>query len=287
MADDGFVVATFYKLVELENYYDMKPEIARVCSKFGIKGTIILSEEGINSTVCAKSKQDMDGLMTFLSTDSRLGAIRCAISLCNYPPFSKMAIRLKPYAVNMGPHIVKTVDCGKKVAPEEWDQLIQRDDIATIDVRNTYEAEIGSFRGAVVSETEAFSEFPAWFDKWKETCGKKKFAICCTGGIRCEKAGGYIRSLGYEVYNLEFGILRYIEDKKNADSSMWDGRCFVFDDRIALDAQLTADPRCSICDEAPSLEDIASVSRARVICSKCKTQDTKQGDIQNMVRNDT
>lgn len=266
-----FYVVTFYKVVELDNYQDMKPEIMQVCTNLGIKGTVILSVEGINLTICCHSMDNIDKFVEFLKTDERMidlpGPQGYRLTYCDYEPFIKMIVRLKLGVVNMGSIHVDMSYAGKKVYADEWDSLVRNDDVSVINIVNDYEGRIGNFERAIVPPRATFSEFIDWWMEVEQNM-RKKLAISCTGGIRCEKAGAWLASRGFEVYNLAGGTLHYLEQRKGQPKT-FHGDCFVFDDRIALSGDLKPNPKCMICGNIPSLEDLRSVSRANVVCSHC------------------
>ncbi len=205
-----------------------------LCEMFEIKGTILLAREGINGTV-AGSDFAIKEMLTFLRADPRLTKLEHKESRSKDMPFYRMKVRLKKEIVTMG---VEGVDpneiVGTYVDPNDWNALISDPDVVLIDTRNDYEVEIGSFEGALNPNTETFREFPQWVEQNKERLTKHKVAMFCTGGIRCEKASSYMKQQGYdEVYHLKGGILKYLETVK-ADNSMWNGDCFVFDQRVAV-----------------------------------------------------
>jgi UPF0176 protein len=195
-------------------------------------------------------------------------------------PFYRMKVRIKPEIVTMGvPGTDPTKIVGTYVEPEDWNGLIADPEVAVIDTRNDYEVGIGTFEGAINPETDSFRQFPDWFRERKELHGKKKFAMFCTGGIRCEKATAYLRELGFdEVYHLKGGILKYLERVPEEDS-LWRGECFVFDQRTAVKHGLDVGSYelCYACRMPISAEDIASeLYQPGVSCPKC--HDTLTGE---------
>ena len=269
----GFVVAAFYRFVHLHNYYDMRPEILGFCNNRGIKGTVILAEQGINATISG-SRSDIHGFFEFLNLDSRLAGIQYQESYSNVSPFSKMKVRLKHEVVRLG---IEGFDCstrGEYVDPCVWNELISKPGVHVVDTRNDYEIKLGRFKRAINPCTTSFREFPDWAREWAN--GKEKdecIAMYCTGGIRCEKSTAFIKSLGFKnVYHLKGGILNYLKTVHENDS-LWEGECFVFDDRVAVDHSVAPSNniRCVRCSGKVEESDLRSVTKGYVTCTACKS----------------
>jgi UPF0176 protein len=202
-----------------------------------LKGTILLAREGINSTI-AGDRAGIDALLENLRSDPRLSDLEHKESFCAEIPFEKMKVRLKPEIVKLGVPVDPTERVGTYVEPKDWNALITDPEVITIDTRNFYEVEMGTFRGAVDPYTSAFNEFPNYVERNLSPDVHKKVAMYCTGGIRCEKASAYLLGKGYEqVFHLKGGILKYIEEIPPEESLM-DGECFVFDDRLSVNEKL-------------------------------------------------
>ncbi|MCU7611370.1 oxygen-dependent tRNA uridine(34) hydroxylase TrhO [Anaplasma capra] len=270
----GYVVAAFYRFVHLHNYYDMRPVLLEFCLEHSIKGTVILAEQGINATV-AGSLSSIEKLFSFLDLDDRLCGMKYHESYSDREPFSKMKVRLKSEVVRLG---IDGFDCssrGEYVDPQEWDGLVHSPDMHVIDTRNGYEIRFGRFRGAINPGTSSFREFPEWARNWASD--KEKgigIAMYCTGGIRCEKSTAFMKSLGFRnVYHLRGGILNYLKTVRGGDS-LWEGECFVFDDRIAVDRNMvpTEDTKCVECMEKVDAGDIRSISKGHILCRSCKSR---------------
>lgn len=229
-----FNIAALYKFAPLRDYTQLREPLQNMCDLLEIKGTLLLAAEGINGTV-AGTDQAIDELLAFLRADPRLADLEAKFSRAEDMPFLRMKVRLKKEIVTMGvPGTDPNEVVGTYVEPEDWNALISDPDVVLIDTRNDYEVEIGTFKGAVNPQTETFREFPDWVEQNKENLNKPKVAMFCTGGIRCEKASSYMKSKGYdEVYHLKGGILKYLETVEKADS-LWQGDCFVFDQRVAV-----------------------------------------------------
>ncbi|WP_088348671.1 MULTISPECIES: rhodanese-related sulfurtransferase [Rhodomicrobium] len=228
------VVAALYKFTPFADLPALKASLEHACAEAGILGTLILAPEGINGTV-AGSRAGIDALLGHIRAIPGCGDLDHKESFTDTPPFYRMKIRLKREIVTMGvPGIDPNRLAGTYVEPQDWNALIADPEVVLIDTRNDYEARIGSFPGAIDPQTTSFGEFPDWFDRRTDLHGKRKFAMFCTGGIRCEKATAFLRLRGFdEVYHLKGGILKYLETVPEHES-LWHGECFVFDQRTTL-----------------------------------------------------
>ena len=229
-------VAALYRFVSFDAPEALQPMISEQCTQRGIKGTILLAREGINGTV-AGAPEAIDALVTFLRAIPGCEELDVKYSHAREMPFYRMKVRLKKEIVTLGVDgIDPKREVGTYVQPEDWNALISDPDTVLIDTRNDYEVAIGTFEGAVDPRTKSFSEFPEWFRAHRDTlaAGKTKFAMFCTGGIRCEKSTAFLKAEGIDdVYHLEGGILRYLENIPEAESK-WQGECFVFDERVSV-----------------------------------------------------
>ncbi|MEK9710994.1 MAG: rhodanese-related sulfurtransferase [Thalassolituus sp.] len=232
------VICAMYKFVTLDDYEAKREPLLETMNSLGIKGTLLLAREGINGTV-AGTRDAIDGLLSWLRTDDRLADISYKESYENEMPFYRTKVKLKKEIVTMG---VEGIDprhtVGTYVKPADWNALISDPDVTLVDTRNDYEVGIGTFKGAVNPDTATFREFPAYVKENLDPAKHKKVAMFCTGGIRCEKSTAYLKEQGFEeVYHLEGGILKYLEDVP-AEDSMWEGECYVFDNRVSVDHDL-------------------------------------------------
>ena len=232
------VVAALYHFVRLDDYESMRQPLLDTCLAAGIKGTLLLAAEGINGTV-AGSREGIDQLLAYLRSDSRLAGLEHKESYDDGTPFYRMKVKLKREIVTMG---VEGIDpnhvVGTYVEPQDWNQLISDPDVTVVDTRNYYECAIGTFKGAKDPETTTFREFPQYVKDNLDPQKQKKVAMFCTGGIRCEKSTAYLKEQGFdEVYHLKGGILKYLEEVPK-EESLWEGECFVFDNRVAVDHDL-------------------------------------------------
>ena len=229
-----YKVAALYHFTPLPDFALLQPILQDMCNHLQVKGTILLASEGINGTVAGASEA-ISELLYFLQEDPRLSELDAKFSTASDMPFLRMKVRLKKEIVTMG---VAGVDpnkiVGTYVEPEDWNALISDPETILIDTRNDYEVEIGTFKGAVNPKTETFREFPAWVDANRGSLKKPKIAMFCTGGIRCEKASSFMKENGFDdVYHLKGGILKYLETQPKTES-LWEGDCFVFDQRVAV-----------------------------------------------------
>ncbi len=232
------VVCALYKFVTLENYQDLRQPLLTVMTGNQVRGTLLLAHEGINGTV-AGSRQAIDSLLNWLRRDPRLGDIDFKESLTDISPFNRSKVKLKKEIVTLG---VEGIDpkqvVGTYVQPEDWNALISDPEVLVVDTRNDYEVKVGTFRNAINPKTDSFREFPDYVKAHLDPGKHKKVAMFCTGGIRCEKSTAFLKQQGFdEVYHLKGGILKYLEHVP-AEETLWQGECFVFDDRITVNHRL-------------------------------------------------
>ncbi len=255
-------VAALYRFVAFEAPEKLQPLVQAECDVRSVKGTILLANEGINGTI-AGQPEAIDGVVAYLRALSGCEELDVKYSHADEMPFYRMKVRLKREIVTLG---VEGIDpkreVGTYVQPEDWNALISDPDTVLIDTRNDYEVAIGTFEGAVDPKTKSFSEFPKWFREHRGelAAGKTKFAMFCTGGIRCEKSTAFLKAEGIEdVYHLEGGILRYLETVSEAHSK-WQGECFVFDERVSVKhgLELGEMELCHACRRPISQDDKAS-----------------------------
>ena len=229
-----FTVAALYQFTRFEDPDALRPGLVDLCAAEGIKGTLLVAREGINGTV-AGSKPAIESLITHIKSLPGCAGLDWKESHASEMPFNRMKVRLKREIVTMGqPDVDPLAGTGQYIKPEDWNDLITRDDVAVIDTRNDYEVAIGTFEGAIDPKTKSFGEFPAWWEENKDAFAGKKIAMFCTGGIRCEKSTNFLMGQGVEdVFHLQGGILKYLEEVPE-EQSTWDGECFVFDGRVSV-----------------------------------------------------
>ena len=220
----GFVIAALYKFVDLPDYRDWRPVLQALCEAGGVRGTLLLADEGINGTICDR-RDGMGRVLEWIEAEPRLDGLSLKFSGAPDQPFLRMKVRLKREIVTMGrPEISPARFTGTYVEPRDWNSLVDDPDVMVIDTRNVYETAIGTFDQAVDPQTDSFREFPEWAAQLAADPDRpKKLAMFCTGGIRCEKASALMQDMGFdEVYHLKGGILKYLEDVPQADSR-WQG----------------------------------------------------------------
>lgn len=229
-------VAALYRFAAFADPASMREPLFAKCEELGIKGTLLLAREGLNGTI-AGSDNAIGAIIDHLRALPDCANLEVKYSHAAKMPFIRLKVRVKQEIVTMGePDIDPRASVGRYVSPEDWNALIADPDTVVIDTRNDYETAIGTFEGAVDPHTASFRDFPAWFREHREDLleGRKKVAMFCTGGIRCEKSTSFLRAEGVdEVYHLKGGILKYLETVPE-EESRWQGECFVFDERVAV-----------------------------------------------------
>ena len=272
ITNDSFIIAALYKFVKLPDFRELRQPLLERCHDLRLKGTFLLAPEGINGAV-AGSREGVDGILDYLRSEPRFAALVHKESSAEECPFHRMKVKLKQEIVSLG---VEGVDpqnlSGRYVRPEHWNAEISRPDTLVLDVRNEYESGIGGFKNAVAPHTETFREFPEYVEQNLNPAQHARVAMFCTGGIRCEKASSYLLSRGFrEVLQLQGGILNYLE-KIDSKDSLWEGECFVFDSRVAVNHDLGEGDyeQCFACRRPITEQDMASEKyRPGVSCPSC------------------
>ena len=286
-----FLTAALYKFVELPDYTDLQAPLLACCEANGVKGTLLLASEGINGTI-AGPEAGVRAVLAWLRSDPRLVALEHKEAWATHLPFYRMKVRLKREIVTMGvPDVHPALMAGQYVKPADWNALLADPDVVLVDTRNDYEVSIGTFKNAINPATASFSELPGWVEqemapggRLASTDGKKpRVAMFCTGGIRCEKSTALMRAKGFdEVYHLQGGILKYLETVTPAES-VWEGECFVFDERVSVGHGLTPGDftLCRSCRDPLSAADRQSpLYELGVSCAHCHaatSDEQKQG----------
>ncbi len=272
-------VAALYKFFPLADPHAWRADLLAFCQEHGIRGTLILATEGINGTVAGPEEAIAELVEKICAVAGRQG-MELKFSDASEMPFYRAKIRVKDEIVTLGAGPVDPLnDAGTYVSAEDWNALICDPETIVVDTRNDYEVEIGTFRGAVSPDTKSFREFPQWVKDNHDRLAGRKVAMFCTGGIRCEKATAYVRSLGIgDVYHLHGGILRYLEDVP-AQDSLWDGECFVFDERVSVVEGLETGKAqlCRACRHPLKPEDLQSPHfQPGVSCPYCRDQHSEE-----------
>lgn len=269
-------VAALYQFTRFDDVEAVRAPLAKLCCGAGVKGTLLIAKEGINGTI-AGSDDAIARVIAHITGLPGCADLELKYSRAATMPFHRLKVREKREIVTMGePDIDPLHGTGHYVEPADWNALIADPDTIVIDTRNDYEVAIGSFAGAIDPRTESFRDFPAWFRAERERLlgggAPPKVAMFCTGGIRCEKATAFLKAEGVdEVYHLKGGILKYLETVPPADS-LWEGECFVFDQRVAVGPGLAPGSYavCHGCRRPVSAEDRASpLYQEGVCCAAC------------------
>ena len=267
-----YIVAALYRFTNFHDYKEWQSPLLNMALHHGVKGTLLIGAEGVNGTI-AGPREGIDAVLQLLRKDSRFDGMEYKESISQKMPFLRMKVRLKKEIVTLGvPGINPEENRGTYVEPKHWNALISDPEVILIDTRNKYEIDIGTFKGAINPQTENFREFPDYVKKELDPKKHKKVAMVCTGGIRCEKSTVYLKSQGFEnVYHLKGGILQYLEDVDKSET-MWEGECFVFDNRVAVnhDLEVGSYDQCYGCRHPISEDDKKSKNYVRgVSCPYC------------------
>lgn len=277
--NNRIVIAALYRFVRLDHYRDLQQPLLDLMLSVNVRGTLLLASEGINGTV-AGTDESISVLLDFLRQDPALSDLDCKFSYDDEMPFYRSRVKLKKEIVTMG---VEGIDparsAGQYVKPEDWNALISDPSVTLIDTRNDYESAIGSFDRAQIPNTRSFRDFPDYVEKNLNPDQHRKIAMFCTGGIRCEKSTAYLKQQGFdEVYHLQGGVLKYLEKVPEQDS-LWQGECFVFDNRVSVNHALekgTYD-QCHACRLPITETDKSSDKYVQgVSCPTCFGEKTEQ-----------
>lgn len=282
-SDQPVRVAALYRFARLDNYRDLREPLERLCRQHGIGGTLLLAHEGINGTI-AGTPEGVDAVLAAIRALPDCAEVDVKLSAASIMPFHRMKVRLKREIVTMGqPGIDPRSVVGTYVEPAEWNELISDPETIVIDTRNDYEVAVGTFSRAINPETASFREFPEWFRRERERLlgqGKPpKVAMFCTGGIRCEKSTAFLKQEGIEdVFHLKGGILKYLEVMPE-EQSLWEGECFVFDQRVTVGHGLVEGSctLCHACRRPVKPEELASPHYEEgVSCQACYNERTEE-----------
>jgi len=266
-------VVSFYRFLDISEPKVLRDALQTLCDEQALLGTILVATEGFNGTI-AGERDAIGTVLEWLSARFDIGEpLDARWTSGEEPPFRRMRVRVKREIVTLGrPDILPHKTTGQHVAPERWNALIDDPDVLVVDTRNHYEYEVGTFPGAIDPGNDSFREFPEFAKMLAEKSRDRPLAMFCTGGIRCEKATALMLELGFnDVYQLQGGILNYLEAVPD-DENRWDGECFVFDTRVAVDRDLSEGGyvQCHACRRPLSTTDMASPDyREGVSCPRC------------------
>lgn len=239
-------ISALYKFIDKPDCADIRLPLKARMEELGIRGTLILAPEGINGTISG-AREAIETILTYLEKDCGYGEIEHKESFHHQHPFYRTKVKLKQQILPFDVEVAPRVCAGTYVEPKNWNAIISREDVVTIDTRNDYEVHIGTFKGAINPATKVFREMVEWTAENLDPAKHPKVAMFCTGGIRCEKYSSYLLDIGFEeVYHLRGGILKYLEEIPQ-EQSMWEGSCFVFDERIAVGHGLVVDEDVAMC----------------------------------------
>ena len=278
-----YKVAALYKFSEIDNPLEIQISLKKTLRQLSIYGTILVGSEGINGTIAAEEKENLNRALIYLRGLKGFEDLDIKFSDSKKNPFIRLKIKLKDEIVTIGDKSIDPIKtAGEYVKPEDWNSLLQEDDILLIDTRNDYEYSIGTFKDSINPKTKKFRDFPKWLkeqDFTKEDKNNKKVAMFCTGGIRCEKASSLMKNEGFKkVYHLKGGVLKYFESVSK-DKSLWDGECFVFDDRVSVKHDLSIGDydMCHGCRMPITENDKKTKKYIRgVACPNCFDQTTEE-----------
>ena len=233
-----FIVAALYHFTALNDFQALQKPLLNKMLSLDVKGTLLLAHEGINGTV-AGTQASIDELLDWIRSDPRLTNVDAKFSCDDEMPFYRTRVKLKKEIVTMGVEDIDPINsAGTYVKPEDWNALISDPDVVLVDTRNDYESAIGTFKNSIIPNTTSFREFPDYTADELSGFKQRKVAMFCTGGIRCEKSTAYLKQQGFdEVYHLQGGILKYLEEVPESES-LWEGECFVFDNRVSVNHAL-------------------------------------------------
>jgi len=282
-------ITTFYQFADLPDFQEWKSRLEELGGKEQVLGTVILGKEGINATISGPEEGVRD-FMAFIRADERFAGMPSRSTFTSRETFYRLRVVIRDEIVTLGvPGIDPTEVVGQYVEPEDWNDMIDDPDVLLVDTRNDYEVELGTFKGALDPDTQNFSEWPDFVKDFLKKSPKRKIAMFCTGGIRCEKASSHLLQNGFEeVYHLKGGILNYLE-KIEPEESLWEGECFVFNHQVSVthglkDGQAVL---CFGCRWPLSDDDLSSPDYEKgVSCQKCNKElsDSKRESLRERQR---
>ena len=274
-AANKFETAAFYKFASVDDCETLQQTIRRDCQANQVTGTVLIAPEGINGTICGEPA-GVNAVLTQIRADSRFASLEHKSSFAQQRPLARLKVKIKPEIIAMRhPDVDAANNAGTYVDANDWNELISDPSVVVIDTRNDYEVQIGTFRGAVNPQTAHFSELPQWVDQQTELQSKPRVAMFCTGGIRCEKSTALLKAKGFdEVFHLRGGILKYLETVAEQES-LFDGECFVFDERVSVNHSLDRGS-FELCHQCGRPIDATDKSEkafiAQELCEQCQSK---------------
>lgn len=239
------IISAFYKFSPLAKPEKLQPDLKALMRLVDVRGTVLLSSEGLNGTICG-ARQNLDQVIDFIKKIPGFSDLETKESAATSHVFDRAKVKVKAEIISLD-RPVDMAKVGTYLNPREWHEMIQREDVLILDSRNDYEFHVGHFKGTLCPDIKNFKQFPDWVEKNLSTNKHKKIATFCTGGIRCEKSTAYLKEQGFEeVYHLKGGILKYLEEMPK-DQSLWEGDCYVFDERLSVDHDLKPSHRDAVC----------------------------------------
>lgn len=258
----GWFVTTFYRFIKFENPEAVSAEWTAKAQSLGIFGLVILAPEGFNTTCCARDPKALEAFKEWVVQRFACPDLMFKDSVCEKAPFPRFKVKIRDEIVTLDTPDLVPEGNHRHLSPAEWDRTLREDDVVVLDTRNWYETRIGTFKNAVDPKIEQFTDFPKFVED-QNYSKDQKMLIFCTGGIRCEKAILDLERRGYDnVFQLEGGILNYIEKFPNGE---FEGECFVFDNRVALDQKLQPSKVYTLCPHCGQPADI------HITCERCET----------------
>ena len=286
-----YSISALYKFHSIEDANKIHNLIRKELKDLDIKGTILVGSEGINGTISSICPKKLSKAIEYIKSIEGFKNIDIKYSFSKINPFVRLKVKLKKEIVTIGDDSIDpNLISGDYVDPKDWNEIIDDENVLLIDTRNHYECSIGSFKNSINPNTTKFREFPKWLESQNysdEDKKNKKVAMFCTGGIRCEKASSLMKNQGFEnVLHLRGGILKYFESVPE-DQSMWNGECFVFDDRVSVKHDLSQGTydMCHGCRMPITKEDKNSNEYIRgVACPSCYHKTTQEQKSRYMSR---
>lgn len=260
-----YYVTTFYKFLRLQDPEKVQQDLEHKADELNVKGLVILGHEGFNSTCASPSAESFELWKKFICDYFQLPELFFKDSESEKAPFRRFKVKIREEIVTTGiPEIMPPEGKNHHLSPEEWNRVLKEEDVVMIDTRNWYEYKIGTFKGAMNPDIEKFTDFPQYIEA-QGIAKDKKMLIFCTGGIRCEKGILELQKQGYEnVYQLEGGIINYIKEYPN---DQFEGECFVFDHRVALDQDLQPSQKYGLCPHC------GQPSEIKIECKRCDSEE--------------